>query len=403
VVAKDSSPVWLVEWENMLQPSALQISSGDSNESPDQVYSGSGTSSFQDQNSVVDGFNVNTAIQDPSDPGADALDFGSLLDLTQMNDLGLSQDDVMDIEVEGCRTPHLPSSELDKDVFRGNSASAPLGSIAVGVQGEVELPYTHLEIADLKEEILRRLADLHSGLLADLNLARSVGKGPCRATSRVSLASSQRNADGKTEEYNFLVGRMLGRSEIFLSILRYFTPSTPEQSSHGSRSQSERSDDDQDIMDAFTSWNNRTSPSGSEENSLQFSENSTSSSGGIIRCDVPMALSILTCYVCLTRIYRTIFSNMHAGLLAAREGKLELPPLFLGLKLGGFAPHMNLQVQILVQLSTNLLSKIDDALGLPDEHGRTKKGGGILAQTGCVGLLQTMVKEEVVERLDNGD
>lgn len=64
---------------------------------------------------------------------------------------------------------------------------------------------------------------------------------------------------------------------------------------------------------------------------------------------------------------------------------------------------MNFQVQILVQIGTNFLNKIDDALGLPDEHGRMKKGGGILEQTGSAGIFQAMMKEEAVEGLENGD
>jgi hypothetical protein len=89
-------------------------------------------------------------------------------------------------------------------------------------------------------------------------------------------------------------------------------------------------------------------------------------------------LLILTCYVCLIRIYRTIFSSIYIALVVAKERKMKLPPLFPGLKLGGFAPQMNFQVQILVHIGTNFLNKIDDALGLPDEYGRVKKGGRIL-------------------------
>jgi hypothetical protein len=48
------------------------------------------------------------------------------------------------------------------------------------------------------------------------------------------------------------------------------------------------------------------------------------------------------------------------------------------------------------------MSKIEEALGVPDEDGRTKSGS-ILDQTGSAGLLQTMMNEEALEALDNGD
>jgi hypothetical protein len=399
-----ASPSWLADWQNTFQPGVM-TSSGTPNAS--QYHSGSGTSSSQEY-TFVDPFNTDIATQASNNLGANALDFGSLLDMTNMDHFGLSQDDVMDLEVDGYRLYRPQNSEPDPNIRLEKSTSDPHHAEPdiIHVQAAVDLPDTHLEIADLKEEVLRRLAELHSGLLADLNLTRSVGKGPCHATSRVSLASSQRNADGKTEANNFMIGRMFSRAEIFLSILGYFTPSNPSQSSseiRGSVSESERSGRDQDIMDTFTSWNNDTSAAVSEHSYSQILASSIDPSRGIIRCNVPMTLSILTCYVCLLRIYRTIFSNIYTSFIAIQERKLELPPLFPGLKLGGFSPPLNLQLQILVQLSTNFMEKIEEALGVPTENGQTKSGGGILDQTSSAGLLQTMMKEEALEALDNGD
>jgi hypothetical protein len=113
-----------------------------------------------------------------------------------------------------------------------------------------------------------------------------------------------------------------------------------------------------------------------------------------------MSLSILTCYVFLMRIFRTIFSSIYTAFTVAKETNMKLPPLFPGLKLGGCESQMNFQVQSLVQMSTNLLNKIDEALGVPDAQGRTKKGGGVLGQTGSAVLLQNMMKEEEVEGLE---
>jgi hypothetical protein len=95
------------------------------------------------------------------------------------------------------------------------------------------------------------------------------------------------------------------------------------------------------------------------------------------------------------RIFRTIFSSIYTAFTVAKETNMKLPPLFPGLKLGEYEPQMNFQVQILVQISTNLLNKIDEVLGVPDAQGRTKKGGGVLGQTGSAVLLQNMMEEEV--------
>jgi hypothetical protein len=76
---------------------------------------------------------------------------------------------------------------------------------------------------------------------------RDVSKCPCKHTARVSLASSQRNADGRTEEYNFLIGRMLNKAETFVSILQNFAPQVPRELSlglSGSQTESNRFDED---------------------------------------------------------------------------------------------------------------------------------------------------------------
>lgn len=358
------SPSWLLDWDNMLQPSP-----GALNEFT-QHPTISGASDFPDA-VFIEPFEDGTIVRDSDNLGAGGLDFESLLNMVHMNPLEKSQGHAMDIETHGSQLAEI-----------------------------------HLEKTDLKEEVLRKLADLHSGLLADLNLMRDVGKCPCKHTARVSLASSQRNADGKTEEYDFLVGRMLNKAEAFISILQHFVSPVPNQLTPGLGGfgpESDYSDEDRDIMNEFTSWHNQTAANGSRSTSLQSPASSANIPESKLRCDVPMTLSILTCYVCLVRIYRTIFSSIHNALVVAKERKMELPPIFPGLKLGGFAPHSNFQVQILVHIGANLLNKIDETLGLPVEHGQTRKCGGILDQTGTVGLLETMMKEEAVEGLENGD
>ncbi|KAE9380756.1 hypothetical protein N431DRAFT_433019 [Stipitochalara longipes BDJ] len=378
----EPSPSWLLDWDNVLQHSSTV-----SNESPQHQLGTLGSQEY----TFIDPLDPGTIVGDSSHPGAGSFDFENLLNMNHVDSLGTPQDGAMDIEAYEYHSAH-----------QSTSVTALGDQLSHHLETAVEVPEIHFEKTDLKEEVLRRLADLHSGLLTDLNIMRDVGKCPCQHASRVSLASSQRNADGKTEEYNFLIGRMLNKAETFVSILQHLSPPVLTKSSPGmggSGSESDHSDEGQDIMNAFTSWHNETTPKELESTSC----NSSSNLGVSLRCDVPMTLSILTCYVCLIRIYRTLFSSIHTALVISKEKNMELPPLFPGLKLGGFAPRMNFQVQILVQISANLLNKIDEALGLPNEQGRTKRGGGLLNQTGSDGLLQTMMKEEALEGLENGD
>ena len=371
----EPAPSWLHDWDNVFQPST------GSEESPQHHP---GTLGLQGDN-FVDRPDPGTASGDSIHLGAGSFEFESLLNMTHMDPLGNIQDNDMDFETNDYLAGHQPTSAGDQ--------------LSHQLEAAGNIPEIHFEKTDLKEQILRRLADLHSSLLADLNIMRDVGKCPCQRSSRVSLASSQRNSDGKTEEYNFLIGRMLNKAETFVSILQQLSPPVSSKSDAGlggSESDSDRSDEDQDLMNTFTSRHNEVAPI--EPDSITFKASSSS-----LRCDVPMTLSILTCYVCLIRIYRTLFSSIHTALVISKERNMELPPLFPGMKLGGFVPRMNFQVQILVQISTNLLNKIDEALGVSDSQSPARKGVGILDQTVSAGLLQTMMKEEATEGLENGD
>jgi len=380
-----SPSAWLVDWENMLQPGGMQVDESSSHDF-----------GFLDATSPNEGMNNH---------GTNAFVFEKTLG---MNNSELFVVDAMDLAVENYGTSLPTDPEPVQNTKDGTSTSSlsqlpsTEPSRAV-VHDEDENSEIYLEVMDLKEEVLRQLADLQSGLLADLNIMRSIRHtGGCSATSRVSLASSQRATDGKTENYNFPIGRMLERSEIFSSILHHFVPPTPpaQLESISNSTESEIYNEIQATTSVIDSGSNQASSSDDRSPSA----NSTNSSTGTLRCDVPITLSILTCYVYLTRIYRTIFNSIYNALLSAHNGEGELPPLFPGLNLAGFnlEPHLKLQVQILIEVSKSLLDKIDKSLGLPEGRGATAERGGILDQTGSFSLLERMMKDEAFEGMSGG-
>jgi len=269
---------------------------------------------------------------------------------------------------------------------------------------------------EFRKDCLQKLAELHASLMRDLDLIKACKPAnECGGSGMASRGPNEGTNEDK-EKSDYPIGRVLKSSEKFLEILQYFArPPSRQPSSRPSRGPSDSASSRvEQHHPAFGRPSDHTSSALNHASStfsgsamhrpLSRPEFSTAVNGpeGTLQCDVPTTLSILTCYVCLTRIFRTIFSCIHVSLRTiAPTSQNNLPPLFPGLQLGGFQleSHLNLQIQILVQVSDNMLSRIDSALGLPGERGCM--AGGILEQTASTTLLQMMMKEEAIEKPDD--
>jgi hypothetical protein len=196
---------------------------------------------------------------------------------------------------------------------------------------------TYLPTPDPHEECFRKLADLHSNLLSDLNLVNGNKTiYGCSITNNISDTA----APGAC---SFTIGRMLINSAKCLEVLQYFAPVLSKCTSS--------------IQNVTTQPPNNISEPQRQE---------------LIHADVPTNFSILTSYVCLLRIYRTIFSCVYVSYFDGKLSHTQPQPLFPELQLGGFSldGRPNLQVQVLVHISENLVGRIDSALGLPDKIGK---------------------------------
>ncbi|OAP56878.1 hypothetical protein AYL99_08990 [Fonsecaea erecta] len=199
----------------------------------------------------------------------------------------------------------------------------------------------------------QRLGELQKAILVDLELVKA-----CKtATDCAQLSLSPE----LTYNSSFLVGRMLGHSRALLGILDSFRSisSTPSYYSSGN-----------DTIQPGT---------------------------GSLHCDVPTVFSIFSCYVCLIRIYRTIFSCIHDSMPVLLSLQQPVPQLFPGINLAGFTmeTRLDLQVQILVQVSEDMLSKLDVRLGI---CGGANADEGIFESTRAHLMLSMMVEEEAREQ-----
>lgn len=83
--------------------------------------------------------------------------------------------------------------------------------------------------------------------------------------------------------------------------------------------------------------------------------------------DAPSTFALLTCYVCLIKIYESVFSIIHISLEVSRKWTIfpKLPQTITGLRINDFVlqNHHDLQIKILIQVSTYMLDSVEKALG----------------------------------------
>ena len=202
--------------------------------------------------------------------------------------------------------------------------------------------------SDLPNDQLRKIATLQTNLLADLDTVKH--------SRRVDEVPKEVLPTPANQQCNYLIGRTLHHSTVLLEILTYYHPKS---------------------QDAPASSVN------------------ASASGRGTHCDVPTMLLLLSCYTCLVRIYRTIFSTILDSIPVIPSLQAPAPQLFPGMNLGGFKleARVDIQIQVLVQVSESMLAKLETKLGLAEDP-----VGGVFQSGKATRLLKVMLEEEISEQ-----
>lgn len=239
------------------------------------------------------------------------------------------------------------------DLFEQRSNSAHNGEVQPGDTGNAHsrrnLP------SDKNLDLMKRLGELQIKILTDLETVKSCETaGNCPSTPTVTESG---------QNSNYLIGHMLDNSTTLLGILDCFQPLSQANTpvSDGDGTNAGKSDDRP-------------------------------------YCDTPLMLSLISCYVSLVRIYRTILSCIYDSLpffLGPSGPKCELFP---GLDLGGFrlATRIDLQILILLQVSEDMLDRIEVKLGVANT---TSSGESIILDpTKSSKILGPMLQAEANEQ-----
>lgn len=264
------------------------------------------------------------------------------------------------------------------------------------------------KLSQLNSSLFRQLSNVASGKLADwLNFSPSSTVPPMQQTGE--LFSDQSTCGNQKSP----IGCMLQSSQEFLNILRCFAPSPSPPSSYSpSHSSMGSSYSDFDPDDLFSSAIKPESYSSSDSSdhrpsiheSLLLSKAPSAArqpacSAGPLRSDISATLAILTCYVCLVRIYGSIFTQIHHLLLIRPSSLAELPAILPGLQLGGFEldGQQHLQIGVLLEISMHMLDQIEMVLGLPTDGEVGRSGCGLLEDSTSLTLLNIVINQEAAE------
>jgi hypothetical protein len=95
--------------------------------------------------------------------------------------------------------------------------------------------------------------------------------------------------------------------------------------------------------------------------------------------DITTTLSIMTSYVCLLRIYRAVFTRLYQLILIIPPSNIGAFLMLPSLQLGQFHMDQNLsvQVQVITELSSGMLSKVERAIGMVSDSALEQDGDSV--------------------------
>ncbi|KAF7169925.1 hypothetical protein CNMCM5623_002476 [Aspergillus felis] len=262
---------------------------------------------------------------------------------------------------------------------------------------------------DPTRECLQRLSELSSRLFHDFDKATSVMLSELLSFS--SCRNTNNNDPGARIPQN-IIGRALESSQTFLDILQGLKPRlSPTSSADSECSYSDYWDDAEFVAIAEEPTYNPT-PMILNPEELTEVEKATSSRPPAnpsaplsTTIDMPTTLTILTCYTWLLQAYDTIFTQIYSA-LSIRAGitsPSSIPSVLPGLQFGGFDldEHRGLQIEMLIQLSSRMLDRIEQKLGIAeicysdalDNDRNASSNCGILDAATASALLDILFKQ----------
>ena len=235
-------------------------------------------------------------------------------------------------------------------------------------------------LRSLREKYLHTLSALNEDLLKQV-YAMNSEESPNMATT-LSGSTDQQQESVDSDSQNNLVGKILSNSQRFLDIMQPFLVSSQTQpataplfapnpftfGSHGLSLQASPLTTDArtlDFEEAFTSADPLRARTLSMAD-FSISTPTRQSSGDVLRPDFPTAMTFMSCFCSLNRIYRIMFSRIESALMNSNSSGAQLRAILPSVNLDGFGieQHHELQINVLLQVSTDMLDRMESTIEL---------------------------------------
>ena len=283
---------------------------------------------------------------------------------------------------------------------------------------------------DLKNEYLERLAKLSSNLFKQLNRTDCDQNADAEGHwYEASTTSTSANVTPHGSRY--AIGETLQSSQEFLGILKYFLlasaghQSSPQQvrseaTDSNPHAEAQASQTDEPLQGNKPHYPNSHYQSTSARSPFLPQSLPTSSTFADTltmprsphHLELPTILAIFSCYVALIRVYRGVLTQIYDVLQSSNPPPpIGLPPILPGLSLDGFQldRHHSLQVNVLTQVSMDLLHRVEKAVAaIAGGHIGKGKGNGngdgpLGMSGGYTPLLEMVVQQEAPKGLEDED
>ncbi|CAG8960284.1 hypothetical protein HYFRA_00012804 [Hymenoscyphus fraxineus] len=244
-----------------------------------------------------------------------------------------------------------------------------------------------------KEDCMNCLSELSTRLLKDFSKTNFANLADILSFPPMSLKNT--------------LGRVLESSQHFLEIVQFLNDYSssgnmnPNSSAESECSYSEVWDENDFLTGLSTVYNESTVDATIGGSTISSTKNSRHPTPIV---DMPTTLTILTCYMWLLQTYNAIFSRIHTSLSNHSQSlPPSMPCILPGLHIGGFNldNHMDLQMEILIQVTSKRLEQIEETLGIDvisQSHEmndiKTPMEPGILDTTAATALLEVMFRQD---------
>jgi hypothetical protein len=293
----------------------------------------------------------------------------------------------------GVDTNHDNQNNMVNLLLSQDQDTATFSNKILGEINPETLEAPALQPLETKDDCLNRLSDLSAGLLKDFSQAH-LAKLP-------DILSISSTAPKNT------IGRVLERSQVFLEILQLlkklsYCNSDARDGSECSYSEDWDGNEFISISSNDLFHHNSMDLTPGDSSRPSAGETGISKESAPLTVDMPTTLMILTCYTWLLQIYDIIFSLIYTSLSAQLRTSTQLIPTILpGLLIGGFDldDHKDLQLEILIQVSSKRLELIEETLGISvtsktgDAMDDMPDGKGILDTASASALLSVIFKQ----------